>query len=120
MGKVNIKRIYEPYVKDDGYRVLIDRLWPRGIKKEEAHVDQWLKEIAPSTPLRKEFNHQPEKWAAFVPAYRAEIEKSPALDELLGSINKYPVVTLLYAAKDMEHNHALVLQDFILSAVSKT
>jgi uncharacterized protein YeaO (DUF488 family) len=110
---VNIKRIYEPYSKDDGYRILIDRLWPRGIKKENAHIDKWLKEIAPSTELRKEFNHMVDKWEKFKGAYHAELKNSPFVDELLNDIKKYGTITLLFAAKDEEHNHALVLQDFI-------
>ncbi|MGN6639237.1 MAG: DUF488 domain-containing protein [Mucilaginibacter sp.] len=113
MKHVNIKRIYEPYSKADGYRILIDRLWPRGIKKENAHVDKWLKEIAPSTELRKEFNHEPDKWQEFIPAYKHELTKSPALGELMTDIDNHDTVTLLFAAHDTEHNHALVLQDFI-------
>lgn len=115
MSTVHIKRIYESFLKSDGYRVLIDRLWPRGIKKEDAHIDKWLKEIAPSTGLRKEFNHQPEKWPSFITAYQKELERSPALDELLIDIHKHQAVTLLYAARDEEHNHALVLREFIAS-----
>lgn len=113
MKHVNIKRIYEPYSQADGYRILIDRLWPRGIKKEKAHVDKWLKDIAPSTALRKEFNHQPDKWQQFISAYKLELTKSAALEELLTDIDTHEVVTLLFAAHDTEHNHALVLQDFI-------
>jgi uncharacterized protein YeaO (DUF488 family) len=115
MPTIHIKRIYEPFSKSDGYRVLIDRLWPRGIKKEDAHIDKWLKEIAPSTELRKEFNHQPEKWASFIPAYQKELEKSTALDELLTDIHQHKAVTLLYAARDEEHNHALVLRELIIA-----
>lgn len=110
---IKIKRIYELYSKDDGYRVLIDRLWPRGIKKENAHIDKWLKEIAPSTELRKEFNHMVDKWEAFKVAYHSELKNSPAVNELLDDIKKYKIVTLLFAAKDEEHNHALVLEQFI-------
>jgi uncharacterized protein YeaO (DUF488 family) len=113
---VKIKRIYEPYSKDDGYRVLIDRLWPRGIKKENSHIDKWLKEIAPSTELRKEFNHMTDKWEQFKIAYHSELKNSPAVDELLDDIKKYRTITLLYAARDEEHNHALVLKEFIEKA----
>lgn len=113
MSNVNIKRIYEPYSKSDGYRILIDRLWPRGIKKENAHIDKWLKDIAPSTELRKEFNHQPEKWTQFIPAYLSELNNSPAVKELLADISNHSAVTLLFAASDTEHNHALVLQQFV-------
>jgi uncharacterized protein YeaO (DUF488 family) len=113
MSNVNIKRIYDPYSESDGYRILIDRLWPRGIKKENAYIDKWLKEVAPSTELRKQFNHQPEKWAQFVPAYIAELKKSPAIGELLSDTRKHDTVTLLFAASDAGHNHALVLQQFV-------
>jgi len=113
MPTIHIKRIYESSSKNDGYRILIDRLWPRGIKKEDAHINKWMKDIAPSTELRKEFNHQPEKWAMFIPAYQAELKKNAALDELLSDIHKHHTVTLLYAARDNEHNHAMVLQQFI-------
>ncbi|MFB9844895.1 DUF488 domain-containing protein [Mucilaginibacter ginsenosidivorans] len=113
MANVNIKRIYDPYSKADGYRILIDRLWPRGIKKENAHIDKWLKEVAPSTELRKQFNHQPEKWGHFIPAYLSELNSSSAVKELLSDINSYHTVTLLFAAGDTEHNHALVLQQFV-------
>ena len=111
---VKIKRIYKPYSKDDGYRILIDRLWPRGIKKEGAHIDKWLKEIAPSTELRKEFNHMVDKWDKFKIAYHTELKNSPAVSELLDDIKKHGTVTLLFAAKDEDHNHALVLQQFII------
>jgi len=113
---VKIKRIYESYSKDDGYRILVDRLWPRGIKKENSHIDKWLKEIAPSTELRKEFNHMVDKWEKFKIAYHSELKNSTAVDELLDDIKNHKTITLLYAAKDEEHNHALVLQDFIKKA----
>jgi uncharacterized protein YeaO (DUF488 family) len=106
---VKIKRIYEPVAETDGYRILVDRLWPRGIKKENAHIDKWLKDIAPSTALRKWFNHEPEKWQLFIAKYRTEIDSSPALQELYSDILKHQTVTLLFAAKDPQHNHALAL-----------
>jgi uncharacterized protein YeaO (DUF488 family) len=115
---VKIKRIYDPYSKDDGYRILVDRLWPRGIKKAEAHIDKWMKEIAPSTSLRKWF-HQEESetdhWNQFVKSYQAELKKSNIVEELLLDIESHQTVTLLYAAKNEEHNHALILQQFINS-----
>ena len=110
---VKIKRIYEPYSKDDGYRILIDRLWPRGIKKEGAHIDKWLKAVAPSTELRKAFNHMVDKWEKFKIAYHTELKNSPAVSELFDDIREHQTVTLLFAAKDEHHNHALVLQQFI-------
>ncbi|HEY5744627.1 MAG TPA: DUF488 domain-containing protein [Chryseolinea sp.] len=110
---IAIKRVYEPFSKADGYRILVDRLWPRGIKKEDAHVDQWLKEVAPSTALRKWFNHEPEKWKSFLTKYKAELKGSAALDELLALLKQHKTVTLLYGAKDEQHNQAAALKQFI-------
>lgn len=112
---VHVKRIYEPFSKDDGYRILVDRLWPRGIKKDDAHIDKWMKEIAPSTELRKWFHSDPEAdhWDQFIKAYNAELEKSDTVEELLADILKHTTVTLLYASKSEEHNHALILLQFI-------
>jgi uncharacterized protein YeaO (DUF488 family) len=113
MSGVKIKRIYEPLSPADGHRILVDRLWPRGIKKEDANIDKWLKEIAPSTALRKWFNHEPEKWLQFKKKYHAELKNSPALEELLTYVHEYKTVTLLYASKEKEYNHAVVLQQLI-------
>lgn len=110
---IKIKRIYEPYSKDDGYRILIDRLWPRGISKEKAHIDKWLKQVAPSAGLRKEFNHMTDKWDNFKMAYHSELSKSAAVTELLDDTSKQDTVTLLFAARDLEHNHAIVLHQFL-------
>jgi uncharacterized protein YeaO (DUF488 family) len=112
---VNIKRIYEPFSEADGYRVLVDRLWPRGIKKEEAHMDKWMKDIAPSAALRKWIHHEPDKWEQFIRKYHTELNGSAVLEELLSDISEHKIVTLLFAAKDKDHNHALVLQQFIKS-----
>jgi len=79
MGEILIKRIYAPFEKSDGLRILVDRLWPRGIKKENAKIDAWLKEVAPSASLRKWFNHDPENWNEFVKRYKAELKQSQAL-----------------------------------------
>jgi uncharacterized protein YeaO (DUF488 family) len=110
---VTIKRIYEPAAKTDGFRILVDRLWPRGVSKETAHIDLWLKEIAPSTDLRNWFNHEPEKWKEFCSRYKSELKDSAALSELRALIQSHRHVTLLYAAKDEQHNQALALQQFI-------
>jgi uncharacterized protein YeaO (DUF488 family) len=110
---VKIKRIYEPFSKADGYRILVDRLWPRGIKKEDAHIDKWMKEIAPSTELRQSFHHGTDNWDQFVMKYRTELNKSGAVDELLADISEYKTVTLLYAVRDEHQNHALILKEFI-------
>src|SRR5579872_1792207 len=111
---IRIKRIYEPAAKADGYRILVDRLWPRGIKKEEAHVDRWLKEVAPSTELRNWFQHDPDKWKQFCTKYKAELKDSAALKDLHDLVREHKEVTLLYGAKDEEHNQALALKEFIL------
>jgi len=118
---VKIKRIYEPRSDEDGYRILVDRLWPRGIKKEDVHIDKWMKEIAPSTELRKWFHREPEAdhWQQFVKAYNAELKKSVAVEELLTDIENHQTVTLLYAAKSEEQNHALVLKQFIINVQRK-
>lgn len=113
MATIRIKRVYEPIAKTDGFRILVDRLWPRGIKKEDAHVAIWLKEIAPSTELRKWFNHDPEKWEAFRKRYLAELQLSPAAEELLEQVKKHAIVTLVYSAKDEQHNQAVVIKEFL-------
>jgi uncharacterized protein YeaO (DUF488 family) len=107
--KIKIKRIYETPEKEDGFRILVDRLWPRGFTKERAAVDLWLKEIAPSTALRKWFNHIPEKWEEFKKRYRSEIRENKEALSLLKEQIKKGNVTLLYAAKDEEHNDAIIL-----------
>jgi uncharacterized protein YeaO (DUF488 family) len=113
MGSIRIKRIYEPVEAKDGSRILVDRLWPRGIKKENAHVHHWMKSIAPSTDLRKWFAHDPVKWGSFQKKYKEELKKTDALDELIAYVKKYKKVTLLYAARDEQHNHAVVLQEIL-------
>ncbi|MEO7044822.1 MAG: DUF488 family protein [Ferruginibacter sp.] len=110
---LKIKRVYLPFDKSDGYRILIDRLWPRGLTKEEVHIDLWLKEIAPSAILRKWFAHDPEKWEGFKKLYRKELSKSAALTELVRIIKEKKKITLLYAAKDEEHNNALLLLEIL-------
>lgn len=110
---VTIKRVYEVYSKADGFRVLVDRLWPRGIKKEDAHIDLWLKEVAPSTELRKWFGHAPEKWETFKTAYLAALKGGAAFEELKTVVKQHATVTLVYAAKDEKHNNAVVLQQLL-------
>jgi uncharacterized protein YeaO (DUF488 family) len=102
-----IKRVYEPPAKSDGMRVLVDKLWPRGLKKTNAKLDLWMKEVAPSTELRKWFGHEPEKFAEFKRRYKKELSKD-ALNELR-KLGKGKTVTLLYGAKDPEQNQAAVL-----------
>ena len=98
--ELRIKRVYEPSESNDGFRILIDRLWPRGINKEKAHIDLWLKEIAPSNEVRKRFHHEPGKWKEFVEKYYEELEQSEAVNEIINLIKKHKSVTLLYAARD--------------------
>lgn len=110
---VLVKRVYEPFDKQDGFRILVDRLWPRGIKKEEAHVDVWLKEVAPSTELRKWFHKDTGNFKEFVKRYKEELRDNAALPELRKLVRQHKKVTLLYAVKDVEHNHAQILQKLI-------
>ena len=110
---IKLKRAYEPKEKADGFRILVDRLWPRGIKKEDLEIDVWLKEVAPSSALRKWFNHDPEKWATFKTKYKAELKQSAMLGELKQFVKKYKKITLVYAAKNEEHNQAVVLKELL-------
>lgn len=106
---VNVKRIYEAVAEQDDYRVLVDRLWPRGIKKEAAGIDVWLKEVAPTTELRKWFHKDMDNWAEFSKKYRAELKINPAWKELQKLVKAHKKITLLYASKDETRNHALLL-----------
>jgi uncharacterized protein YeaO (DUF488 family) len=111
-----IKRAYEPAASGDGFRVLVDKLWPRGLSKEDAAVDEWLKEIAPSAELRKWFGHDPKRWAEFRARYRQELrsaERSAALARLHDLARTRGPVTLLFAARDTTHNHASVLLEVL-------
>ncbi len=110
---IRIKRIYDPPAPDDGRRVLVDRLWPRGIAKDEARLDEWLKELAPSDELRKWFGHDPAKWDEFRARYRTELKSRPELLVQLRAAANKGTVTLLYAAKDTEHNNAVVLKELL-------
>lgn len=107
---VKIKRAYEPAEKADGTRVLVDRIWPRGVSKEEAAIDWWAKEVAPSNELRKWFGHEPTKYPEFERRYRAELVGNEQLAELRELTKKDDVVTLVYGARDEEHNQAQVLK----------
>ncbi|MEP6467306.1 MAG: DUF488 family protein [Parafilimonas sp.] len=119
MTTIKTKRIYEPKEKADGFRVLVDRLWPRGLKKEDTDFDVWMKEIAPSTGLRQWFNHDAEKWEEFKWKYISELKQSPVTDELATLMDKHKTVTLLYGAKDEVHNQAMVIKDFIQRVLKK-
>ena len=110
---IKIKRVYEQPDKDDGLRILVDRLWPRGLTKEKAKVDLWLKEIAPSTELRKWFGHDPKKWRSFRERYQTELKHHAGQLKVLKRKAKEGTVTLIYGARDQEHNEALVLKEFL-------
>lgn len=111
---VRIKRVYEPAAKEDGYRVLVDRLWPRGMKKEAAKIDLWMKDVAPSDQLRKSFHHEAMKWPDFEKKYRAELKKK---EEWLAQLKKlekgHGTITLLFGARDPEHNQAAVIAEVL-------
>jgi uncharacterized protein YeaO (DUF488 family) len=110
--KMNIKRVYDKPDKEDGTRVLVDRLWPRGLTKEKAKIDLWLKEIAPSNELRKWFGHDPEKWDEFRKRYHDELRGNEEQVSLLKEQVKKGEVTLVYSANDKEHNQAVALKEF--------
>jgi uncharacterized protein YeaO (DUF488 family) len=110
---IQIKRVYDEPSEGDGKRILIDRLWPRGVSKTKAKVDLWLKAIAPSTPLRQWFGHDPGKWEEFKKRYKDELDhNSEAVAQLRAFMDK-GTVTLVYGAKDQEHNDAVVLQEYL-------
>lgn len=114
MTQIKIKRVYDPPEAKDGYRVLVDRLWPRGMKKEYLKYDAWEKDITPSPELRKWFHTNPaENWEAFSALYRKELDASEAVRNFLTRINSYETVTLLYASKEPVRNHAIILQEFL-------
>lgn len=110
--QVALKRAYDSAAKSDGKRILVDRLWPRGVKKEDAKIDLWLKEVAPSTELRKWFNHQDERWPEFKQRYVAELKDNPAFAEL-EEIASNERVTLIFSTKDEKKNSAAVLQQLL-------
>lgn len=119
MGKILVKRIYEPAAKSDGFRVLVDRLWPRGITKADAKLDLWLRDIGPSTALRKWFNHDPARWKEFCRRYHAELNDQKELVVKLKGQAKKRTVTLLYSAKDDQHNQAVALRSFLVRRLDK-
>ena len=110
---IQLKRVYEKPSRNDGLRILVDRLWPRGLTKARAAVDLWLKDLAPSTELRKWFGHDPAKWKQFQIRYRKELRESKDALELLKEKSKEQAVTLVYGARDEEHNEALVLKNVL-------
>lgn len=120
--RVLIKRAYERADRSDGFRVLVDRVWPRGVRKEDLHVKLWAKEIAPSAKLRAWFGHDPERWSQFRERYRAELRDPAIQDEIrkiLAEAGTSPAITLVYGAKDTEHNQAVVLKSIFERLLEK-
>jgi uncharacterized protein YeaO (DUF488 family) len=113
-SNVKLKRAYEPPAADDGMRILIDRLWPRGITKKRAAIDQWMKDISPSTVLRKWFGHDPARWDEFRHRYAQEVQKNSDLLDELRSLARHGPITLVYSAHDEKHNDAVELRKLIL------
>ena len=113
MNKIQIKRIYEPPARSDGMRILVDRLWPRGVARDGARIDAWIKDVAPSDALRRWYSHDPEKWPEFRARYIVELENNPAVIELHDMAAKSKTLTLLFAAKDNPRNNATVLHEFL-------
>ncbi|MCC3293146.1 DUF488 family protein [Arthrobacter sp. zg-Y411] len=110
---VRIRRIYAP--PDGGFRVLVDRLWPRGVSRERASLDEWLKDLAPSTDLRKWFGHREERWEEFVQRYRGELEQNPEVADFSLECRSRPDTVLLFGARNEKENEAVVLRDYLLS-----
>ncbi len=110
---IKIKRVYEKPTKADGSRILVDRLWPRGISKKEAAVSNWEKDLAPTAELREWFGHDPERWQEFIKRYHAELKENKAIDPFLEKYEDARLITLIYAGKDEGHTHAIVLQQYL-------
>lgn len=119
MGQVDIKRVYEQAADEDGVRILVDRLWPRGVSKERAALSGWLKDVAPSPDLRRWWHHDPDRFEDFARRYRTELDDNPALEDLLSIVREHDRTTLVYAAKDPAVNHALILRGYIRQALEK-
>jgi uncharacterized protein YeaO (DUF488 family) len=111
---LRLKRAYDPAEPGDGVRILVDRLWPRGVSKEKAALDDWIKDVAPSTALRKWFGHDPARWAEFQHRYRAELREQSVVLDRVRVLAKAHVVTLVYSAHDVQHNDAVVLRSVLL------
>ena len=119
MANIKVKRVYDAATPEDGFRVLVDRVWPRGVSKVKANVDLWLKSVAPSTSLRKWFNHDPQKWSEFKRRYFAELDKGPSdLEQLRKRAGDQPM-TLVFSARDLQHNQAVALKDYIERALKR-
>ncbi|MGH7986323.1 MAG: DUF488 domain-containing protein [Candidatus Binataceae bacterium] len=117
---ITIKRAYEAHGRADGTRILVDRLWPRGLKKDEVHIEKWMRELGPSNELRRFFGHDPARWEEFHKRYLRELKRAearPLLDELL-EVARAGTLTLVYSARDEEHNQAVVLKEVLDSKLS--
>lgn len=114
-----LKRAYEPAEADDGFRILVDRLWPRGVSRDSARIDLWLKDIAPTTNLRKWFGHDPLKWVEFKDRYFQELSGNQETVERVAELVSCGVVTFVYGAKDIEHSHALALKEYLLNRIAE-
>jgi uncharacterized protein YeaO (DUF488 family) len=110
---IHLKRVYDPPARNDGLRILVDRIWPRGVTKDRAKVDLWLKEVAPSTPLRRWFGHDPARWSEFRNRYRSELADHEEALEELRRCARTRSVTLLFSARDEQHNNAVALKEFL-------
>ncbi|PQA89789.1 DUF488 domain-containing protein [Hyphococcus luteus] len=111
---IKIRRAYDCVTSSDGYRVLVDRIWPRGLSKKELRIDCWMKDLAPSTPLRKWYGHDPKKWKQFKKRYFGELADHPDLIDELIALGQKSVITLVFAAKDQEHSNAAALRDYLI------
>ncbi len=110
---IKLKRVYEQPERSDGYRILVDRLWPRGLTKKKANVDLWLKDVGPSTELRKWFGHDPKKWSGFKAKYKRELKAKKDLLSQIRAASKKGTVTLIYGARDTEHNEAVIVLEYL-------
>ncbi|MDB5651371.1 MAG: hypothetical protein JWL62_2891 [Hyphomicrobiales bacterium] len=117
-ANIHLKRAYEPPAPSDGTRILVDRLWPRGLSKEDAAIDQWMKTLSPSTALRKWFGHDPARWDEFRARYAAEIQEHPEELTQLRDLAREGPISLIYSARDEEHNDAVALRDILLGRTS--
>ncbi|TRW95948.1 DUF488 domain-containing protein [Paracoccus sp. M683] len=113
-ANIRLKRAYQPASPDDGRRILVDRLWPRGVSKQKAALDDWMRDIAPSTELRQWFGHDPDRWAGFQARYRDELRAHGAALDHLRDLARDGIVTLIFGARDQAHNEAVVLRDVLL------
>ncbi|MCL5788647.1 MAG: DUF488 family protein [Candidatus Marsarchaeota archaeon] len=111
--QIAVKRVYDKPSDGDGFRVLVDRLWPRGVSKDQLKIDKWMREVAPSNELRKWFSHDPAKWETFLQRYRRELYDSGELDKLVRELSVRPRVTLVYSARDTRFNQAVALKSFL-------